>query len=141
MKKERVIVVKKKSSERICIWFLFAFCVLILCILELYSKLPISYFIILSFPIMLPMIILLVYYETWQIAFTQDKVITRVFWHRNSYLYSQINYVYRDYSYTLMDHIGIVFFDNKKFTIRSWDVNFDKAKKIIYSHCRRYRKF
>jgi len=81
-----------------------------------------------------PLIFVILHYEKWRISFYDAKITIRKFGRTKTYTYYQITDAYTAHSYTLHDHICLVFSDGKKLIIRSDDENSDYARRKIQSH-------
>ena len=131
---ERLIIVKKNRSQRIGIY-----CVLVLIILALVAVfmlwLPSVETILLFFPAILPVLLILLYYETWQVALGPNTIsIKCLFFRDKTYSYSQLIDVHITFSYTLHEHICITLPDGKCIRLRTEDENFSKARRKLQSH-------
>ena len=133
MKKE--IIVRKSRGRRLGLVVIFAV-MASLCVLSIVLLYPLYHFGCLSLIGILPLLCVLLYYETWRVSINHKNItISYLGRHITSYSYYQIKDAYITNSYTLHQHICLTFFDNKKLIIRMDDENANKAVKIIQSHC------
>lgn len=131
---KKAIVVRKNKAQKVCIWFLL---VLVICAAVTVCLLwaPFVQSIFLFLPIILPVLFMALYYETWQVSFGLSEItVNCLFFAQKIYYYRQISDVYIAYSYTLHEHICLSFSDGKKIILRMEDENTGKAKRVIQSH-------
>lgn len=132
MRKE--IIVQKSRAQRlgiICVFIL----LLILSILEIILLYPVYYFGVLSLIGTLPVLYILLYYETWQISVSSNKITVKCLFKRTkSYSFSQIVDGYIANSYTLHQYVCLFFYDKRRLQFRMKDENANKALKRIQAH-------
>lgn len=94
-----------------------------------------GYFALLCLPAVLPVLVMLLYYETWQISFSSNAISKRIFF-RNSgtYSYAQLSDVVMLYSSKEHEYIRMIFKDGKKWSFRLEDQNANQAVSRITSH-------
>ena len=83
----------------------------------------------------IPLLILPLYYASWQITFNGSGIHKQLFWiNAGSHSWSQVKEVRSEYSYTDQEVIRIHFKDGKTARFRMICENADKARKLILSH-------
>lgn len=82
-----------------------------------------------------PMMILPLYYASWQITFNANGIHKRLFWiNAGSHSWAQVKEVRSAFSCTEQEVISILFKDGKTLRFRMICENADTAKKLILSH-------
>lgn len=129
----KAIVVRKNKGRRICVTIisvvLIAFLSLI-CTQKDYANLT-----IVCMPIVLALLVLTVYYDTWKLTLSSDEVSKQGFFTTTFQLpYSQISDILASFSSTEYDHVRIVFLNGKQVVFRRDDDNAGKAVTVLSSH-------
>lgn len=128
------IIVRKNRAQRlgiICVFML----MLILSLLAIILFYPVYYFGVLSLIGTLPILYILLYYETWQISISSNKITMKCLFKRTkSYSFSQIVDGYIANSYTLHQYVCLLFYDKRRLQFRMEDENAKKALKGIQAH-------
>lgn len=131
---KKVITVRKNEAQRMglfCLLMLMICASITVCVL--WS--PYVQTFLLFVPIILPMFFVLLYYETWQLSLSSNKITLKyLFLQPMTYSYSQIIDAYAAYSYTLHEHICLTFSDGKHIRFRTEDENAGMARRKIQSH-------
>lgn len=129
------IIVKKKKAHRIgirIITLLFAIC---FGIISFYFASYDLYYALLFLPWLVMILMLWLYYETWQIWFQTDGITKKVFFITGKkYSYHLIKDVVRYFANREGFYYKLVFISGKKMRFRLEDENADKAVKRIHSH-------
>ena len=129
------IIVKKRNSHRIAVWFFTIVFLLAPVILALCFKQTVWIMMLMCSPVIAGMILMLLYYETWTISFDSDGVRKKVFGvSGKAYSYRQIKDVISRWSYTERGIVRITFTDNRFITFRLEDENAEKARKRLLSY-------
>lgn len=82
-----------------------------------------------------PMMILPLYYASWQITFNANGIHKRLFWiNAGSHSWAQVKEVRSTFSYTEQEVISILFKGGKTLHFRMICENADKARKMILTH-------
>ena len=131
---EKIVSVKKCKSHRYALRFLavlfaaFPFIIATVKSLALFA-LPGCIPILLFIPVML-------YYETWQIRFTDTGIETAVFWKKKQYSYTQIRRATKGYAISQSARVIRIEFSNGSVTeLRLDDENAAIAEKKLNKHC------
>lgn len=83
-----------------------------------------------------PLLILPLYYASWQIVLNINGIQKKLFWiNMGSHSWAQIREVCATYSCTEQEVISIHFKDGKIVRFRMICENADKARKLILTHC------
>lgn len=129
------IVVKKRNSHRATLRLFTVVFLLIPILLVFCFKQSIWAMLLLCLPIIVGMLLILLYYETWEIFIDSKGVRKKLFGiPGKTYSYHQIKDVISRWSNTEQEIIRITFTDNKTIMFRSKDENADKARKQILSY-------
>ncbi|MBP3538645.1 MAG: hypothetical protein J6J62_02250 [Oscillospiraceae bacterium] len=132
---KNVVTVKKNKAHRAGLWF---FLVLVVCAAVAVCLLwaPFVQAFLLFVPIILCVFFMALYYEVWQLSFSQKEIsLKRLFFMMRTYSYAQISDAYTTYSVSLRgEHICLTFSDGKRIVFLLNDENADKAKRILMSH-------
>lgn len=130
---KKVIVVKKNKAQRAGNGVLL---VIIVCAAAIACMLwsPFVQTFLLFFLAILPMLLVVIYYETWRVSFGLSKITIKRMFFEKIYSYYQITDAYVAYSYTLHEHICLTFSDGKSIRFRSEDENAGIARRRIQSH-------
>lgn len=81
------------------------------------------------------MLIIPLYYASWQITFDVSGIHKRLFWIKmGSHSWAQVSEVRASYSHTEQEVISIIFKDGKTVRFRMICENADKARKLLLSH-------
>ena len=84
----------------------------------------------------IPLLILPLYYASWQIVLNINGIQKKLFWiNMGSHSWAQIREVRATYSCTEQEVISIHFKDGKIVRFRMICENADKARKLILTHC------
>lgn len=131
---KNTIIIRKNQGH---IWFvrMFSLCALgILCwFAMLLAQWEIT--VLLCIPVAVPVIVLMVYYETWQISLTADTIQKKcMFFHVESFSYTQITDAAYFYSHTEDWYVQISFQDRRVLRFRMICDNAEKAAAIIQKH-------
>ena len=129
---KKVIVVKHNSLQKLGFYIIATLLFIVAAVCLLYSKSVLLALLLLI--VYSPLVFVILHYERWRVSFDDAKITIREFGHSKTYSYYQITDAYTAHSYTLHDHICLVFFDGKKLIIRSDDENSDYARRKIQSH-------
>ena len=133
---KRSICVKKPKSHRIGIRVLSAVLLLLGSVLFLTSDMELIMLLVISAPILLIVVPLALFYETWIIAFDNQYIIQYLLdFEIITHSYRQIKKVTASRSYTEGAVIHILFLDGKTISFREVDENAQAAIKRIKSHC------
>ena len=127
------LTVKKNKAERHGIRALFMFIISTsaLCVVLLQQPL----FVLVFMPGILIIAVVLFYYETWQISFYANTIITRAFFVKSgSYTYTQIMDVMKSNSFTDHAYVELVFSNGRRIRFRFEDENATKAMHKIRSN-------
>ncbi len=131
----KTIIVKKRNSHRATLRLFTVVFLLVSIILVFCFKQSIWAMLLLCLPIIVGMLLMLLYYETWEIFFDSKGVRKKLFgMSGKTYSYHQIKDVISRWSNTEQEIIRITFTDNKTIMFRSKDENADKARKQILSY-------
>lgn len=83
----------------------------------------------------IPLLILPLYYASWQIVLNINGIQKKLFWiNMGSHSWAQVKEVRSTFSYTEQEIISIHFKDGKTVRFRMTCENADKARKLILSH-------
>lgn len=97
--------------------------------MELWAK------ILLCIAPVIPMLIFLLYYASWQITFDSKGIHKQLFWiAMGSHSWAQVREVRASYSHTEQEVLCIYFKDGKTVRFRMICENADKARKLILTH-------
>ena len=133
---KRSICVKKPKSHRIGIRVLAAVLLLFGGVLLLTSDIELIMLLVISVPILLIVLPLVLFYETWMIAFDNQYITQYLLgFEMITHSYRQIKKVTASRSYTEEAVIHILFLDGKTISFREVDENAQAAIKRIKSHC------
>ena len=132
-----IITVKKNKTHKNCMR-LFTVCY-IACVIALFlfskSMYPYDWALFcICIVLGLPMFILLLYYETWQISFYHNSICFKLLLSCRYYSYSQIVDVVSSRSYTDHDCLQLHFRNGQKLVFRMKDENAYQAKKRIIAY-------
>lgn len=84
----------------------------------------------------IPLLILPLYYASWQIVLNINGIQKKLFWiNMGSHSWAQVKEVRSTFSYTEQEIISIHFKDGKTVRFRMTCENADKARKLILTHC------
>ena len=132
---QKTVLVRKNRGRKIGVRFFSVSLIIFLGILIVCAQNAHAQFATLCTPMALSSFVLLVYFETWKVSFSSDRVTKQVFFIIiSSFPYSQIKDVVASYSSTEYDHIRIVPLNGKQIVFRMDDQNAGKALSIIASH-------
>lgn len=128
------VIVRKSKSQRGAIRFfgvLFTFGPLIF----LFFKSLALYALCFCVPALI-MIPIWVYYETWQIKFTDKEIETTVFWRKKRFTYGQIEKAIQGLMFSQRGiGIRIVFVSGKVVEFMLHDENGEKGRRKLSKHC------
>lgn len=130
--KETVIVRKNKGRRNGVLFLTIALSIwiLILCLQNAYTE-----FVVLCVSIALPAFALLLYFETWMVSFSSDRITKKVcFITVINVSYTQIMDVEVSHSSTEYEHVRINLLIGKRVIFRMDDENAKKALSRITSH-------
>lgn len=128
------IVVRKNDARRIGSFLMYIILVCLSIFLIILSY-PIYYWGVLALLCTIPVLCVLLYYETWQVSFSQKEITIKCIFRRTkSYTYFQISDGYIAYSRTEKYHIFLLFNDNKGLQFRLDDKNAEAALRHIQKH-------
>ena len=132
--RKKNIVVRKNEERKIGVCV--AVTGLLIAILILYLQNAYEAFALLCVPIALPLLAMLLYFETWKVSFSADRITKTVFFITfGDFSYSQIKDVVSSISRTEYEHVRITFTNGKQIVFRCDDENADKAlNRIISRH-------
>lgn len=129
------ITVRKNKNRRIGI------CIFTVCFLSIVGFLIVcaknayGYIALLCTPLVLLSVVLLLYFETWEITFFSDRIIKKSFlFTMGSYSYYQIKDITVSHSFTEYSHIIIALINGKTISFRIDDDNANKAMARLSSH-------
>lgn len=131
---KKIIIVRKNRAQRcgLLVLYLTMVCLSVFLITLLF---PVYYYGLLSLTGTIPILYVLIYYQTWRISFSAKHItIKQLFRKSKTYTYSQITDGYIANSYTLHQHVSLAFYDNRSFRFRIEDENANIALKIIQTH-------
>lgn len=126
------IVITKNSTE---LWGIriITFVAVVACGWTAYTSHDAMIYLLMCAPAV-PLLLLLLYYETWKIEIAKSGIIYRVLLHRYSYAYNQLLDVTASYSLTAHSYIKLHFADGKECFFRKEDENAEKAINKICRH-------
>lgn len=132
MKKD--VIVKKCKSHRYAMRFctiLFAAFPTVLVIIK-----PLTVFALPGCVPVLLFIPVMLYYETWQIRFTEKEIVKSVFWKKKKYSYTQIQRAIKGYAFSEKAVVvRVIFLNGKTLQFSKDDENGEKAERILLKHC------
>lgn len=130
---KKVIVVRKNKAQRagICVLIVIMICAAAIACM-LWS--PFVQTFLLFFLMILPMLFVVLYYETWRVSLGPNKITIKRMFFEKTYFYYQITDAYVAYSYTQHEHVCLTFSDGKSIRFRSDDENAGIARRRILSH-------
>ena len=131
---KKTVVVKKNKGRRNGVLFLaiaLSIWILILCLQNAYME-----FAVLCVLIALAVSVILLYFETWMVSFSSDRITKKVFFLTVvNVSYAQIMDVEVAHSCTEYIHVRINTLNGKRVIFRMDDENANKALRRITSHC------
>lgn len=130
---KKVIVVRKNKAQRTGNRVLLVIMICAAAIACMFWA-PFVQAFLLFFPAFLPMLVIVLYYETWRVSLGPNKITVKCMFFEKAYSYYQITDAYAAHSYTLHEHICLTFSDGKRIIIKSEDDNAGAARRKIQSH-------
>lgn len=137
--RRKQVILRKNKSHRIGVIIISALLIVgaltAMIVLVSLSEMELWIEILLCAAPVVPMMILPLYYASWQITFDANGIHKRLFWiNAGSHSWSQIKEVRSAWSYTDQEVISILFNDGKALRFRMICENADKASQLILSH-------
>lgn len=127
---KKTVIVRKPKAHRIGVGVLFGLMTAVVTVCALTAAAALLYA-----PILMLMGPVTAYYFTWQIRFSRQEIVRKVFWKKKSYPYTQLREVVK--SYHVSEHglcVRLVFADGKTLVFRMDDENAAQAVKELQRH-------
>lgn len=131
---KKTVIAKKPKAHRIGVGVLFGLMTAVVTVCALHLGTAAAA--LLYAPILMLMGPVTAYYFTWQIRFSRQEIVRKVFWKKKSYPYTQLREVVKS-SY-VSEHgfcVRMVFTDGKTLRFRMDDENAAQAVKELQMHC------
>ncbi|MBQ7291045.1 MAG: hypothetical protein IJW76_04890 [Clostridia bacterium] len=133
---QKTVIVRKNKNHLYAVRFFSLVFVAVCLIITLEIKQNAGYIELLCSIFLVPSLIIWIYYETWKISFSSEKICKKCFFFTSVFEWKALKSVKQEYLFSKNGEcIRMFFADGKSLCFKMKNRNAEKAKKIILSHC------
>ncbi|MBQ8404703.1 MAG: hypothetical protein IJX55_09850 [Clostridia bacterium] len=133
---QKTVIIRKNKNHLYAVRFFALVFVTVSLIITFGAKQNAGYGALLCSIFLVPALIIWIYYETWKISFSNEKISKKCFFFTSVFEWRSLRRVKQEYLFSEKGEcIQMFFADGKNLCFKMKDQNAEKAKKIILSHC------